>query len=149
MTLSCDKFGHHIIIGLLETVPEHMKQKFFSFFKGKIFKLSLDPVCFTIIVTALKQGTSNQQAEIIEEVCRVTSKQAEMDIIHLAQDKFGHQVVLAMLSGTRHRQIHNILKASILCKQEEMLENEFAARVFKAIKMEFHNKLAGNYPKSH
>merc|ERR1712228_410122 len=96
---------------------------------------SLDPVCFTIIVTALKQGTSNQQAE--------------MDIIHLAQDKFGHQVVLAMLSGTRHRQIHNILKASILCKQEEMLENEFAARVFKAIKMEFHNNLAGNYPKSH
>ena len=149
MTLSCDKFGHHIIIGLLETVPEHMKQKFFSFFKGKIFKLSLDSVCFTVIVTALKQGTSNQQAEIIEEVCRVTSKQAEMDIIQLAQDKFGHQVVLAMLSGTRHRQIHNILKASILCKQEEMLENEFAARVFKAIKTEFHNKLAGNYPKSH
>ena len=148
MTLSCDKFGHHIIIGLIETVPDHMKQKFFSFFKGKIFKLSLDPVCFTIIVTALKQGTSNQQAEIIEEVCRVTSKQAEMDIIHLAQDKFGHQVVLAMLTETRHRQIHNILKASILCKQEEMLENEFAARVFKAIKMEFHNKLAGNYPKS-
>ena len=54
-----------------------------------------------------------------------------------------------MLSGTRHKHIHNILKASILCKQEELLQNEFAARVFKAIKTEFHNKVTGNYPKSH
>ena len=58
-------------------------------------------------------------------------------------------LLLAQFSGTRHQRIHNILKASILCKQEEMLQNEYAARVFKAIKMEFHNKVAGNYPKSH
>lgn len=109
----------------------------------------MDPVCWQVIVTAIKQASSVQQGAIIEEVCRETYKQAEMEIITLAQDRHGHKVVLAMLSGTRHQRIHNILKASILCKQEEMLENEFAARVFKAIKTEFHNKVAGNYPKSH
>ena len=114
-----------------------------AMFQGRILELPLDPVCYSVIVAAMKQG------EMIEEVCRETYKQAEMEIITLAQDRHGHQVVLAMLSGTRHKHIHNILKASILCKQEELLENEYAARVFKAIKMEFHNKLAGNYPKSH
>ena len=95
---------------------------------------------------AIISGTSNQQAEFIEEVCKVTSKQAEMDILTLAMNKHGHEVVLAMLNGTKHKHIHNILKASILCKQEELLENEYAARVFKEIKIEYHNKLSGNYP---
>ena len=168
ISLSCDKYGYHIVIGLLETVSDSLKEDLINVFLGKILKLSLDPVCWQVIVTAIKQGSSIQQGAIIEEVCRETYKQAEMEIITLAQDRHGHKVVLAMLSGimkkvheleehlllaqfsgTRHQRIHNILKASILCKQEEMLQNEYAARVFKAIKMEFHNKVAGNYPKSH
>jgi len=147
--LSCDKFGHYVVNGILETAHESVKSVIIETFSGKIVRLSLDPVCHSVIVTAIKEGNSNQQSDIIEEVCRVTSKQAEMDIIQLAQDRYGHKVVLAMLSGTRHKHIHNILKASILCKQEELLQNEFAARVFKAIKTEFHNKVTGNYPKSH
>jgi len=149
ITMSCDKYGYHVVIGILETVTDVDKEDLISVFIGKIFKLSMDPVCWQVIVTAIKQASSVQQGAIIEEVCRETYKQAEMEIITLAQDRHGHKVVLAMLSGTRHQRIHNILKASILCKQEEMLENEFAARVFKAIKTEFHNKVAGNYPKSH
>jgi len=147
--LSCDKFGHYVVNGILEAAQESFKSVIIETFSGKIVRLSLDPVCYSVIVTAIKEGNSNQQSDIIEEVCRVTSKQAEMDIIQLAQDRYGHKVVLAMLSGTRHKHIHNILKASILCKQEELLQNEFAARVFKAIKTEFHNKVTGNYPKSH
>ena len=38
--------------------------------------------------------------------------------------------------------------ASVLCKQEEIQENEFAVKVYKAIKTEFHTKKSGNYPKS-
>jgi len=149
ITVSSDKFGYHVVIGILETVTDVVREDLISVFLGNIFKLSMDPVCWQVIVTAIKQASPIQQGAIIEEVCRETYKQAEMEIISLAQDRHGHKVVLAMLSGTRHQRIHNILKASILCKQEEMLENEFAARVFKAIKMEFHNKVAGNYPKSH
>lgn len=149
ITMSSDKYGYHVVIGILETVTDNVKEDLISVFLGSIFKLSMDPVCWQVIVTAIKQASTVQQGAIIEEVCRETYKQAEMEIITLAQDRHGHKVVLAMLSGTRHQRIHNILKASILCKQEEMLENEFAARVFKAIKMEFHNKVAGNYPKSH
>ena len=41
------------------------------------------------------------------------------------------------------------VSASVLCKQEEFQENEFAKQVYKAIKTEFHTKISGNYPKSH
>ena len=77
-----------------------------AMFQGRILELPLDPVCYSVIVAAMKQG------EMIEDVCRETHKQAEMEIITLAQDRHGHQVVLAMLSGTRQKHIHNIL---ILC----------------------------------
>ena len=56
-------------------------------------------------------------------------------------------MVLALLEVSRHKQVHNLLKASILCKQDELLENEFAAKIVKAIKLEFHNRLSGNYSK--
>lgn len=148
ISMSMDRYGHHIIITLLDIAPDQVKQDLVDVYKGRIMELSLDPVCSSVIVKAIIEGSSNQQAEIIEEVCKVTSKQAEMDILTLAMDRHGHEVVLAMLNGTRHKHIHNILKASILCKQEELLENEYAARVFKEIKMEYHNKLAGNYPTS-
>ena len=40
-----------------------------------------------------------------------------------------------------------MLKASILCKQEDVVENEYAAKVLKTIKTEFHSRTAGNYSK--
>ena len=97
ITLSCDKFGHHIIIRLLEIAPDQVKQSLINEFQGRVVELSLDPVCHSVIVAAVKEGSSHQQGDMIEEVCRVTSKQAEMEIIHLSMDKYGHKVVLAML----------------------------------------------------
>ncbi len=41
---------------------------------------------------------------------------------------------------SQHRQVHNLLKASILCKQDELVGNEWAAKVLKTIKTEFHNR---------
>ena len=146
MSLCYDKFGHYVIIGLLETAEEAYKNPIIDAINGKVVAMSLDSIAHQVIIAAVKEGNPGQQTDIIEEVCRVTDKQAEMEIIHLAQDVWGHKVVLAMLQGTRHKHIHNILKASILCKQDDLLENEFAARVFKAIKTEFHNKVSGNYP---
>ena len=83
--LSFDKFGHYVVNGILEAAQESFKSVIIETFSGKIVRLSLDPVCYSVIVTAIKEGNSNQQSDIIEEVCRVTSKQAEMDIIQLAQ----------------------------------------------------------------
>ena len=94
-------------------------------------------------------------------MCTVTSSQADMAVIGLARDRHGHRVVLAMLQvkcsrallevviATRltvpvevsqHRQVHNLLKASILCKQDELVGSEWAAKVLKTIKTEFHNR---------
>ena len=95
--LSCDRYGHHIITFLLETAPDHVKESLINKFQGRVVELSLDPVCHSVIVAAVKEGSSSQQGEMIEEVCRVTSKQAEMEIIRLSMDKYGHKVVLAML----------------------------------------------------
>ena len=107
ISLSCDKYGYHIVIGLLETVSDSLKEDLINVFLGKILKLSLDPVCWQVIVTAIKQGSSIQQGAIIEEVCRETYKQAEMEIITLAQDRHGHKVVLAMLSGIM-KKVHDL-----------------------------------------
>ena len=97
--MSCDKYGYHVVVGILEAVTDVVKDDLISVFLGHILKLSMDPVCWQVIVTAIKQATPVQQGAIIEEVCRETYKQAEMEIITLAQDRHGHKVVLAMLSG--------------------------------------------------
>ena len=163
--MSCDRFGHHITIALLESVPHAVKDELIKSFQGKIAALSVDPVCSSVIVACVRSGSAKQQAELIEEVCTVSSKQADMDVAKLIHDRFGHEVVLVMLEVSRHKHIHNVLKgdiipiqnqnipvnisASVLCKHEEILENEFALKVYKAIKTEFHAKISGNYPKSH
>ena len=107
ITMSCDKYGYHVVIGILETVTDVDKEDLISAFIGKIFKLSMDPVCWQVIVTAIKQASPVQQGAIIEEVCRETYKQAEMEIITLAQDRHGHKVVLAMLSGITYNNLEN------------------------------------------
>ena len=87
-----------------------MKDELIKAFQGKIAQLSVDPVCHSVIVACIKAGTAKQQSAIIEEVCTVATKQADMDLAKLLTDKRGHEVVLAMLEVSRHKQIHNVLK---------------------------------------
>ena len=108
--LSCDRFGHHITTALLECVSEDVKDELIKAFQGKIAQLSVDPVCHSVIAACIKAGTAKQQSAIIEEVCTVATKQADMDLAKLLTDKRGHEVVLAMLEVSRHKQIHNVLK---------------------------------------
>ena len=110
--MSCDRFGHHITIALLESVPGVVKDELIKSFQGKIAGLSVDPVCSSVIVAAIKSGSTKQQAELIEEVCTVSSKQADMDVVKLITDRFGHEVVLVMLEVSRHKHIHNVLKGT-------------------------------------
>jgi len=147
VSLSCNKFGHFIVSALLENAPPSIKSELSKVFVGQVGTLSLHPVCYAVIVTALEQCTDTTQAEFIEEVCTVSSTQADMAVIRLTKDRFGHLVVLAMLKVSRHKQVHNLLKASILCKQEDVVENEFVAKILKTIKTEFHSRSVGNYSK--
>jgi len=146
-TLACNKFGHFVVSALLESTPPTIKFRLIDSFSGQIASLSTHQVCHAVIVTAIQEGTDSLQAAFIEEVCTVPSNQADMAVINLTKDRYGHLVVLAMLKVSRHKQVHNLLKASILCKQEDLIENEFAAKVLKTIKTEFHNRTSGNYSK--
>ena len=117
-------------------------------FVGQIATLAVHEYCHLVLVTALEEATDHTQAVFIEEVCTVSSKEADMAVMKLTGDKYGHVVVLAMLKVSRHKQVHNLLKASILCKQDEETEkNEYGARVVKAIKTEYHRRVTGNYAK--
>ena len=111
--MSCDRFGHHITIALLESVPGAVKDELIKSFQGKIAALSVDPVCYSVIVACIRSGSAKQQAELIEEVCTVSSKQADMDVAKLIYDRFGHEVVLVMLEVSRHKHIHNVLKGKM------------------------------------
>ena len=91
-------------------VPGAVKDELIKSFQGKMAALPMDPVCSSVIVAAIKSGSTKQQAELIEEVCTVSYKQADMDVVKLITDRFGHQVVLVMLEVSRHKHIHNVLK---------------------------------------
>ena len=145
--LACNKFGHFVVSALMENSPPTIKTSLIGAFSGQIAELSTHQVCHAVIVTAIQEGTDSLQAAFIEEVCTVSNNQAEMAVNKLTKDRYGHVVVLAMLQVSRHKQVHNLLKASILCKQDDLLENEFNTKVFKTIKTEFHNRLSGNYAK--
>ena len=108
--MSSDRFGHHITIALLDSVPGAVKDYLIQSFQGEIARLSMDPVCSSVIVAAIKAGSTKQQANLIEEVCTVATRQADMDVARLVMDRFGHEVVLAMLEVSRHKHIHNVLK---------------------------------------
>jgi len=147
VSLSCNKFGHIVVSALLQNTPHLTKVRLINVFTGQLASLSMHPVCHSVIVTALEEANDTTQAAFIEEVCTVSSNQADMAVIRLTKDRFGHLVVLAMLKESRHKQVHNLLKASILCKQEEVVDNEFVAKVLKSIKTEFHSRSVGNYCK--
>ena len=128
-----------MVVSLLETSPSDIQSRLISAFQGHLEELACHPVCHAVVVAAVQAASPGQQATLIEEVCTVSSKKADMAVIGLAKDKYGHGVVLAMLKISQHRQVHNLLKASILCKQEELVGNEWASKVLKTIKTEFHS----------
>ena len=147
LNLACNKFGHFVVSALIQNTSPSTKVGLIDKFIGSVATLSTHQVCHAVIVTALEEGTDSAQAAFIEEVCTVSSNQADMAVIRLTKDRYGHLVVLAMLKVSRHKQVHNLLKASILCKQEDVVDNEFLAKVLKTIKTEFHSRSAGNYSK--
>ena len=139
ISLACNRFGHIVVMSLLEKSPSDIKSKLIENFQGRLEELSCHPVCHAVIVAVVQAAFTGQQAALIEEVCTVSSNAADMAVIRLTKDKFGHVVVLAMLKISQHKQVHNLLKASILCKQEELVGNEWARKVMKTIKTEFHS----------
>ena len=139
ISLACNRFGHIVVMSLLERAPSDIQRKLIEIFQGHLEELSCHSVCHAVIVAVVEAAYSEQQAALIEEVCTVSNKKADMAVIRLTKDKFGHLVVLAMLKISQHKQVHNLLKASILCKQEELVGNEWASKVMKTIKTEFHS----------
>ena len=50
-----------------------------------------------MVEVLLTISREEQQAALIEEVCTVTTNQADMAVISLIKDKQGHAIVLTML----------------------------------------------------
>ena len=158
--LACHRFGHTVVVALLEAeLPPATRERLVGKFQGRIAELACHPTCCAVVEVLLTISGEGQQAALIEEVCTVTTNQADMAVISLTKDKQGHAIVLTMLKVgmpqfncntlhiqyqlvqvSRHKQVHNLLKASILCKQDELVGNVWAARVLKTIKTEFHNR---------
>ena len=104
VSLACSRFGHTVVASLLEAVPPALCHRLVGPFQGRVAELSCHPVCSAVMVVAVGVAAAGQQAELIEEVCTVTSSQADMAVIGLARDRHGHRVVLAMLQVSQHRQ---------------------------------------------
>ena len=155
--LACHRFGYTVVVALLEAeLPPATRERLVGKFQGRIAELACHPTCCAVVEVLLTISGEGQQAALIEEVCTVTTNQADMAVISLTKDKQGHAIVLTMLKVglplvvthiqylpvqvSRHKQVHNLLKASILCKQDELVGNVWAARVLKTIKTEFHNR---------
>ena len=155
VTLACHRFAHTVVVALLEAqLPTGTRESLVEKFQGRIAELACHPFCCAVVEVLLRTAGDGQQAAIIEEVCTVTTNQADMAVVSLTKDKQGHAIVLTMLKVvnitgmisvsmfqvSQHKQVHNLLKASILCKQDELVGNAWAARVLKTIKTEFHNR---------
>ena len=138
--LACHRFGHTVVVAVVEVAPPATRELLVARFQGRVAELATHPVCCAVVAAVLLAANSCQQAALIEEVCTVTTQQADMAVIALAKDEHGHAIVLAMLQVSRHRQVHNLLKASLLCKQDDFKGNAWAARVLKTIKTEYHNR---------
>ena len=66
-------------------------------FLGRIAELACHPVCCAVVEVLLRTAGDGQQAAIIEEVCTVTTSQADMAVVSLTKDKQGHAIILTML----------------------------------------------------
>jgi len=138
--LGCNKFGYSVASCLLENSTAPDNESLVDNFRGRVAFLAIHPICHKVLITALNFGSTGQVNSLIEEVCLVPEDKADMAVIELCKDKYGHAVILAMLKVGRNRTIFNILKASILCKHEELERDQYAAKVLTAIKTEFHSR---------
>ena len=96
--LACHRFGHTVVIALLEAeLPPATRESLVERFQGRIAELACHPVCCAVMEVLLRTAGDGQQAAIIEEVCTVTTNQADMAVVSLTKDKQGHAIVLTML----------------------------------------------------
>ena len=96
--LACHRFGHTVMVALLEAeLPPATRESLVVRFQGRIAELACHPVCCAVIEVLLRTSGDGQQAEIIEEVCTVSTNQADMAVVSLTKDKQGHAIVLTML----------------------------------------------------
>ena len=96
-SLASDRFGHIIVISLLETAPPSIRERMIATFQGRVAALACHPVSHSVVVAAVGAASPSLLAAMIEEVCTVTTGQADMAVIPLTRDRQGHTVVLAML----------------------------------------------------
>jgi len=85
ISLACNKFGHIVVMSLLERSPSDIQRKLIENFQGHLEELSCHPVCHNVIVAVVEAAYSEQQASLIEEVCTVSSKKADMAVIRLTR----------------------------------------------------------------
>ena len=96
--LACHRFGHTVVIALLEAqLPSGTRESLVEKFQGRIAELACHPFCCAVVEVLLRTAGDGQQAAIIEEVCTVTANQADMAVVSLTKDKQGHAIVLTML----------------------------------------------------
>ena len=115
--LACHRFGYTVVVALLEAeLPPATRERLVGKFQGRIAELACHPTCCAVVEVLLTISGEGQQAALIEEVCTVTTNQADMAVISLTKDKQGHAIVLTMLkAGTPKIVIHNIFNI-ILCR---------------------------------
>ena len=96
--LACHRFSHTVVVALLEAeLPIATRESLVERFQGRIAELACHPVCCAVVEVLLRNAGDGQQAAIIEEVCTVTTSQADMAVVSLTKDKQGHAIILTML----------------------------------------------------
>ena len=96
--LACHRFGYTVVVALLEAeLPLVTRERLVGKFQGRIAELACHPTCCAVVEVLLTISGEGQQAALIEEVCTVTTNQADMAVISLTKDKQGHAIVLTML----------------------------------------------------
>ena len=96
--LACHRFGYTVVVALLEAeLPPATRERLVGKFQGRIAELACHPTCCAVVEVLLTISGEGQQAALIEEVCTVTTNQADMAVISLIKDKQGHAIVLTML----------------------------------------------------
>ena len=96
--LACHRFGYTVVVALLEAeLPLVTRERLVGKFQGRIAELACHPICCAVVEVLLTISREEQQAALIEEVCTVTTNQADMAVISLIKDKQGHAIVLTML----------------------------------------------------
>ena len=105
--LACHRFGYTVVVALLEAeLPPVTRERLVGKFQGRIAELACHPTCCAVVEVLLTISGEGQQAALIEEVCTVTTNQADMAVISLTKDKQGHAIVLTMLKAGSCNTLH-------------------------------------------